>query len=57
MDNQIKVYWSGRDEKKAKHVLNTEHPEKMMLKMHDGLFIITTLEDFEIAVKKSETKQ
>jgi len=45
-DNKIEAYWSGYNEDEAIRVLNTEHPEKMMLKMKDGLFVIAKPEDF-----------
>lgn len=54
---KINAYWSGYDEKEAIRVLNTEHPEKMMLKINDGLFIIAIVEDFKKAIKESELKQ
>lgn len=47
MKSNIEVYWSGYDKEEAIHALNTEHPEKMMLKMNDGLFIIVKPDDFK----------
>ena len=50
-DKKIEAHWSGYDKNEAIHVLNTQHPEKMMLRMNDGLFVIITPEDFIKAAK------
>jgi hypothetical protein len=48
---ELEALWSGHDEKEAKHILNTKYPDKMMLKMQDGLFVIVEPEAFIKAAK------
>lgn len=48
MTNKVEVFWSGYDEDEAENVLNTQHSEKIMLKMNDGLFVIVSPKEFII---------